>query len=737
MSADTTASATIRGELTASPGGSPRARHWHLDVGAGIRDVGAAGIAVLTLPSGVRAAFDYQQPDCLLALEVPTVGDEPDLPPGSVDDEDLELVASLTGADAAAHLEAAATHGPDEPARFEAHLEVTEAQAIAGRMALLTTYLDDRTRPVDGLWAAELVALAYRWGQLALMPLANHFAHLAAPALRLLRPDWPAHAPGDDPRALHLLDTLLACQQAAPSAVVGPLLATLRERLGTSDHAVLPRGLPRLEPPEHAAAGRPTHRADQPQITAASPLSVLIDHSLDGWVASVAAQLDGRIVHVRLEPTPLLAGIAAAQRITTQIVTSGPDAGVMLTAGLSMLPQPDGSVTAQLLIPSGYQTDELTVILGRHLTLAGQRDAAGFARRQAQHRARRVLDARRQGLAPTTAGDPARQAPQAGDRQADAPSLVEAAVPAAFLAEALPISELIDVTACAGSSNPEVLAAARSLLWPNVPAQAAGLEAARIATGSDRGALRLAELDALLFDTLPTGEAREAIALLDRAAASLHDPGTPVLPLYLVVDESGAMLDKEQQLRAGINELLHALHDAPADPPEIPLGVLGFADSAHVLQPLTDCRRIEVAPSLVLGGTCSYRAAFEQVRDAITQDVAALQGSKHEVLRPTVMFLTGGTPNQQEDWLGAYKALTEDFEHAPDVLALGLGDADAAMLASIATRTDWAYRVDKTGFTEDDAPQLFDALTRALDAFGLDVVGSTPQGRRRRTNPAP
>ena len=175
----------------------------------------------------------------------------------------------------------------------------------------------------------------------------------------------------------------------------------------------------------------------------------------------------------------------------------------------------------------------------------------------------------------------------------------------------------------------------------------------------------------------------------------MDEPRPQVFPTYVVIDESQSMLGTEEQLQA----VLTALLDAPQDDPDwaavAHVGVVGFSDAAYVRQPLTDWAELAEVPELQLGGMTSYRAAFELLRDVIEDDVEALKASNYRVLRPAVFFFSAGKPDHQ-DWESAHKALVSpDFPYHPNVLAFGVGDPDARVIARVATRERYAFMADE------------------------------------------
>jgi hypothetical protein len=112
--------------------------------------------------------------------------------------------------------------------------------------------------------------------------------------------------------------------------------------------------------------------------------------------------------------------------------------------------------------------------------------------------------------------------------------------------------------------------------------------------------------------------------------------------------------------------------------------------------PLTDIRSIEVLPVLETRGGTSYAAAFTLLRQQIESDYAQLNADGFTIKRTTVVFLSDGAPTDAEPtWRSAYEALTvydpetqQGFRLFPNLIAIGIGDAQRDVLAQIRHRKE-------------------------------------------------
>jgi uncharacterized protein YegL len=159
-----------------------------------------------------------------------------------------------------------------------------------------------------------------------------------------------------------------------------------------------------------------------------------------------------------------------------------------------------------------------------------------------------------------------------------------------------------------------------------------------------------------------------------------------VLPFYVVCDESWSMADYIDQLNSGLQELHQAVGTDPVVADKTRFCIIGFSDSAEVLLPLSELSEVTEISGLTAKSSTSYIAAFKRLRERIEQDVAMLKGDGHLVYRPAVFFLSDGQPTDDVDWTPSYERLTDPgWPPRPNIVAFGIGKADAATIAKVAT----------------------------------------------------
>jgi uncharacterized protein YegL len=159
-----------------------------------------------------------------------------------------------------------------------------------------------------------------------------------------------------------------------------------------------------------------------------------------------------------------------------------------------------------------------------------------------------------------------------------------------------------------------------------------------------------------------------------------------VLPFYLLCDESGSMTGLVEQRN---NELLPDLHHSISTDPVVAdktrFSIVGFADDARCILPLSDLSDLESIPGLVARGVTDFGAAFRELRTRIDDDVTSLKSQGHLVYRPAVFFLGDGQPTDP-DWRDGLEFVTDEgWSYRPNMIAFGLGDADASVIGEVGT----------------------------------------------------
>ncbi|MFL6143236.1 MAG: vWA domain-containing protein [Labedaea sp.] len=161
----------------------------------------------------------------------------------------------------------------------------------------------------------------------------------------------------------------------------------------------------------------------------------------------------------------------------------------------------------------------------------------------------------------------------------------------------------------------------------------------------------------------------------------------PVLPIYVVCDHSFSMLDHIDTLNDSLLELHRACGRDPYVSARTLFCLIGFAESPEILLPLCKPDWLATIPG---GGTArassNFAPAFSFLREIITRDVAVLRRKTHDVYRPAVFFLSDGQPTDPMTWPAAHARLVDPAWAAhPDIVALGVGEADPVTINRIGT----------------------------------------------------
>lgn len=201
-----------------------------------------------------------------------------------------------------------------------------------------------------------------------------------------------------------------------------------------------------------------------------------------------------------------------------------------------------------------------------------------------------------------------------------------------------------------------------------------------------------------------------------------------VLPIYFVADESGSMSSLMSELNQGLVSLLDALNKEPMAAAKIRLSVVGFADDALCYLSIADLREVEKMPTLTARGATSYSSAFEAILAAIPVDAKTLKEEGFRVHRPAVFFLTDGQPTDDGQWEGALQRLkSPEFQERPNILAFGIGQADARTIVRVASREDFAFIAARGVDTGTAIAKFVEALTHSIVSSGQTIAGANPE----------
>jgi uncharacterized protein YegL len=201
-----------------------------------------------------------------------------------------------------------------------------------------------------------------------------------------------------------------------------------------------------------------------------------------------------------------------------------------------------------------------------------------------------------------------------------------------------------------------------------------------------------------------------------------------LLPVYVMADESGSMTAVMDQLNDGLRALHEALLGEPMAAAKVRFSVLGFSGTVLEHLRLADLRREDEMPLLTPRSVTNYGAAFEDLARRIPADVDALKGEGFTVHRPAVFFLSDGQPSY-DGWQDAHRRLTDRSvtRGAPNIVACGIGAAEAATIRQVATREEYGFMAE-AGIEVGAAIATFcTALTKSIVESGRSLGSDQPE----------
>ncbi|MGW2279209.1 vWA domain-containing protein [Streptomyces sp. NPDC001770] len=191
------------------------------------------------------------------------------------------------------------------------------------------------------------------------------------------------------------------------------------------------------------------------------------------------------------------------------------------------------------------------------------------------------------------------------------------------------------------------------------------------------------------------------------------------LPTYVVIDASSSMKPHEAVLNATLSRLHLNLAMNPRVSEFARVSVVAFSTDVHVVIPMSDMEQVPAMPEVICGGRTEYGKTFARIRECVERDVSDLRAQHLDVLRPTVFFLTDGSPTDT-GWQDAFRELTDrDWPRHPHVIAYGFGTAQRAVLEKVATKALFIA----------DGSDTESALSEAITGLLNTLIASSATGR--------
>ena len=195
-------------------------------------------------------------------------------------------------------------------------------------------------------------------------------------------------------------------------------------------------------------------------------------------------------------------------------------------------------------------------------------------------------------------------------------------------------------------------------------------------------------------DQLPDGVSQ----VIHGTSIPAPPPGSPpatghVVPVYVVVDESVAVPGYLDTVNAGLAGVPTTLAQDPDTADAIRLALLGFADDPALRIPVTPVTAGGLVPTLVPRAGCRLAPVLDDLRQRLTADIDRFKARDLVVSRPVVVVLCAAPPEDPDEWPAAHHRLTDraSFRYAPSIVACGVGHADPAVIACLATGPGQAF----------------------------------------------
>jgi len=208
---------------------------------------------------------------------------------------------------------------------------------------------------------------------------------------------------------------------------------------------------------------------------------------------------------------------------------------------------------------------------------------------------------------------------------------------------------------------------------------------------------------------------------ISKNGGSEVEPKGSILLVYFVADESGSMARNIGELNEGLITLQDELQKQPFAAARVRFSVIGFSDTAFTHLEAADLRSTHWLPTLGAQGLTSYAAAFNELGLRISVDIPRLKQQGFAVLRPAVFFLTDGMPSPNDNWRAAQARLLAQPTR-PNVIAFGIGNADAQVVCELATEEQYAFKAARGVDTGVALSEFLTSLTQSVISSGQAVA---------------
>jgi uncharacterized protein YegL len=201
-----------------------------------------------------------------------------------------------------------------------------------------------------------------------------------------------------------------------------------------------------------------------------------------------------------------------------------------------------------------------------------------------------------------------------------------------------------------------------------------------------------------------------------------------VLPVYVVFESSVVTADGPAEAMAkGFVDLCIELGSSPTVDELTRICLMTFSDVAKVAVPLVRPGDLPAIPRLETHGVPRYGPVFDLLTKTIAQDTNMLRTEGFRILRPVVVFMTGGRPTDAESWPTNYARLVDPaWVMRPNILSFGFGDADPSAVLRIATTR--GFLGDTVTVTEAMIAYIQTLITSINSSAESEVLSSSDNG---------
>lgn len=196
------------------------------------------------------------------------------------------------------------------------------------------------------------------------------------------------------------------------------------------------------------------------------------------------------------------------------------------------------------------------------------------------------------------------------------------------------------------------------------------------------------------------------------------------LPCILVLDTSGSMDGRIEELKQGLRDMQSSILDDEIASDRVELAIVEFNDSAQVLSTFKMIDEFTI-PSFVAGGLTNYVASINEAIRIIDDRKAYYKRTNQNYYRPYIILITDGAPTNSDEELVQLNNNLFNLSEGKHITfwSFGIDDADMGILQNLSNRMNKPLKIKSDSFRQffKWLSNSFQIVSKSFDGDKLDL----------------